>query len=146
MENSSVFVSPLSLEESTGATFMRVCAFALTFAAAVACTRSAAAHEKPSYPVDGADENLTVTLPLVDTSPIIDGALGEGEWENAVRLSSFRRCWTFRGAPAMVQTTVYLMGGDGRLYVAFECEIDDQEWEWDDDYASSPTVYTEAPD
>lgn len=104
---------------------MRVGAFALTFAAAVACTRSAAAHEKPSYPVDGADENLTVTLPLVDTSPIIDGALGEGEWENAVRLSSFRRCWTFRGAPAMVQTTVYLMGGDGRLYVAFECEIDD---------------------
>jgi len=107
------------------ASFMHVVAFALAFMAAAVCTRSSVAHEKPSYPVDGADENLTVTLPLVETSPIIDGALGKGEWENAVRLSSFRRCWTFRGAPAMVQTTVYLMGGDGRLYVAFECEIDD---------------------
>lgn len=73
-------------------TFIRVVAFALIFVAAIACTRSAAAHEKPSYPVDGADENLIVTLPLVDTLPIIDGALGEGEWENAIRLSSFRRC------------------------------------------------------
>ena len=107
-------------------TFARLVVFALAFAAVGACTRPAAAHEKPSYPVDGADDNLTVTVPhLVDTLPVIDGVLGEGEWDKAVRLSGFRRYWTFRGTPAAVQTIVYVMGADGRLYVAFECEIED---------------------
>ncbi|MBL7185168.1 MAG: hypothetical protein ISS70_02495 [Phycisphaerae bacterium] len=108
------------------ASFVRLGAFLLIFVAAVVCTRSATAHEKPSYPVDGADGNLAVTVPLlVNASPIIDGALGEGEWDKAVKLAGFRRCWTFRGTPAAVQTTAYLMGADGRLYVAFKCEIDD---------------------
>jgi len=107
-------------------TFVRLVVFALALTTVGACTRFAAAHEKPSYPVEGAVDNLTVTVPyLVDSSPVIDGILAEGEWDKAVRLSGFRRCWTFRGTPAAVQTTVYVMGADGRLYVAFECEIED---------------------
>ena len=98
----------------------------LALAVAVVCVRLAGAHERPSHPVDGANENLTVTLPLRrDTAPTIDGTLGEGEWDGAVRLGSFRRCWTFRGTLGMVQTTVYLMGAEGRLYVAWRCEISD---------------------
>ena len=115
-----------TLKSQSVAPFLSVGAFLLAFAPAAVCTRSATAHEKPSYPVDGADDNLTVAVPLlVDALPVIDGALDDGEWSKAVKLTGFRRCWTFRGTPAAVQTTVYLMGADGRLYVAFKCEIDD---------------------
>ena len=115
-----------TLKSLSVASFVRVGAFLLVFAAAVVCTRSAIAHEKPSYPVDGADEDLTVTIPLLmDTSHVIDGVMDEGEWDKAIKLAGFRRCWTFRGTPAAVQTTAYLMGAAGRLYVAFRCEIDD---------------------
>jgi hypothetical protein len=108
------------------ASFVEVVACTLVCAAIVGFTQSADAHERPSYPADGADENLTVTVPLLTKSaPTIDGTLEESEWDDAIKLAGFRRCWTFRGTPAAVETTAYLMGADGRLYIAFECEIED---------------------
>ena len=57
-------------------------------------------------------------------------------------------CWHLSGvyyyawlyAPSDLWATP-MCAGDTDLGVS----IDDQEWEWDDDYTSSPTVYTEAP-
>ncbi len=80
-------------------------------------------HERPSYPVDGVDENMTVRVPRADKPPVLDGKLSPGEWEGAARLSKFRCVEPQHGALSSLNTTVYLMSRPGHLYVAFECEI-----------------------
>jgi hypothetical protein len=68
---------------------------------------------------------MTVIVPVAETPPIIDGKLGDGEWEQAARLGGFRCVSPDHGTPATLATTVHLMGSEGHLYVAFECQIRD---------------------
>jgi len=92
----------------------------LACATAVAC-----AHDRPHWPVVGCDDGLTVAVPLAETPPTLDGVLSAGEWDAAARLGGFRRVYPDRGAEATLPTTVYLLAGEGRLYIAFECTIND---------------------
>jgi hypothetical protein len=75
--------------------------------------------------VNGVDENMTVTVPLTENPPTIDGELSEGEWDGAATLGGFRCLTPDHGQPAALDTTVQLIGVEGRLYVVFECQIED---------------------
>ncbi|MGD8237896.1 MAG: DUF5916 domain-containing protein [Armatimonadota bacterium] len=102
-------------------------AFALALGALliIGVGRRVVAHETPSCPVDGVGEDMTVVVPVVETPPTIDGVLAEGEWERAVKLGEFRCTAPDHGTLSTRPTTVHLMGGEGRLYVAFHCRIED---------------------
>ena len=81
------------------------------------------AHERPQWPGLGCDEALTVAAPFTETPPVLDGVLGEGEWDGAAQLTGFRRLYPDRGVEVALPTVVHVLAGDGHLYVAFDCEI-----------------------
>jgi hypothetical protein len=103
----------------------RLRASSLILTVLVCAPSIAHAHERPYWPVVGCDDDLTVAVPMTDTPPVLDAALSEGEWDGAPRLSGFRRVYPDRGGEATLPTTVYLLAGEGHLYVAFECTIKD---------------------
>jgi hypothetical protein len=68
---------------------------------------------------DAAAGAYRVCIPRVEASPVVDGALGPGEWQGAARLDGFIQVEPDEGRPATEATQVFLARDSRALYVAF---------------------------
>jgi hypothetical protein len=84
---------------------------AIGFASVAAVT--AFSHSLP------ADSVFELRAVLTSSPPIIDGALGEGEWRNAATAADFIQYEPHRGSTSSVRTEALTMYDAGHLYVAF---------------------------
>src|SRR5688572_18597112 len=77
-----------------------------------------AAGQIPSLPVQEADnERRQAGATRVSQSPVIDGRLNEGVWEEAVTLNGFTQAEPFQGQPSSEQTEVRILYDDAAIFI-----------------------------
>jgi hypothetical protein len=69
--------------------------------------------------------NPSVSVPLVDRAPVIDGVLEEC-WAGADSVKDFRAFGPYYGSEPSESTKAYLMHDEENLYIAFVCQIKDR--------------------
>ncbi|MCD6277516.1 hypothetical protein J7J69_04675, partial [candidate division WOR-3 bacterium] len=71
------------------------------------------------------NEDLTVVLPNLTHSPIIDGYVGDGEYSLAKKLRNFTEFLPKENTKPPVKTEVFVGFDDKYLYIAFKCDEND---------------------
>jgi hypothetical protein len=66
-----------------------------------------------------ADSVFELRAAVTPTPPVIDGAVGEEEWQGAATAGSFIQYEPRRGSPSLVRTEALVMYDAGHLFVAF---------------------------
>lgn len=97
---------------------------ALALAATLAAARlhaPAPAAAAPSAAFSGAAGRIHLDLPRAPAPPVLDGAIGDGEWAAAAVLDSFVQSAPVEGVPDSLGTTCRVMHDATHLYVAFRC-------------------------
>lgn len=68
----------------------------------------------------GAEENaLHYSIPRVESSPDIDGEIGDGEWKEALKAALNNETQPSQNIPAIVDTEVFMMEDGVNFYIAF---------------------------
>lgn len=80
-------------------------------------------HERPPFVLQGVNERNEVVVPVVETSPVIDGSLDEAVWQQAAMVDGFRQVHPQRGQPATHPTKVLLLANTEKLFIGFRCAI-----------------------
>ncbi len=66
-------------------------------------------------------KNDTVKIPQVHSSPIIDGALNDSVWNQALVFTDFKTISPDFGLPPSEKTEFYIMYNEKHIYVGFRC-------------------------
>ena len=62
-----------------------------------------------------------VQVPMIDTSPVIDGDLNDNVWSSALVFTDFKTLRPSYGLPASEDTKVFIAYDYNNIYIGFQC-------------------------